>query len=80
MKQEVFIPHVIPVDMKQGIYSNPKIEKSWNDLTLLGKNEFICYVTSAKKEETRIRRIKRTIAMLTQGKSRPCCWVGCTHR
>ena len=46
----------------------------------VGKNEWICWVTSAKKEETRKRRIEAGIDKLRGGMRRPCCWPGCPHR
>ncbi|MCZ9304690.1 YdeI/OmpD-associated family protein [Corynebacterium sp. c9Ua_112] len=52
----------------------------WESLTPLGRNEFICWVTDAKKDETRARRIRRTREELEEGKRRPCCWPGCKHR
>lgn len=52
----------------------------WDDLTPLARNEFICWVISAKKEETREHRIKRLCEELLEGKRRPCCWIGCSHR
>ncbi|MCI5108413.1 MAG: YdeI/OmpD-associated family protein [Candidatus Pacebacteria bacterium] len=52
----------------------------WEDITPLARNEFICWVTSSKKEATRKRRVKRTCEELLEGKRRPCCWSGCVHR
>jgi len=62
------------------ITSFSKVLKAWEDITLLAKNEWICWIESAKKEETRISRIKRTGTELMKGKRRPCCWGGCNHR
>jgi len=72
--------HTLPIDLKTKIYSNSKILDIWNGLTPLGKNEFICWVISAKKPDTRERRIIRTIEEILEGKRRPCCWPGCPHR
>ena len=52
----------------------------WNNLTPLGRNEWICWAESAKKVETRQRRINRITTELLEGKRRPCCWAGCSHR
>ncbi|HVX37595.1 MAG TPA: YdeI/OmpD-associated family protein [Hyphomicrobium sp.] len=43
-------------------------------------NSWICWIESAKKAETRTRRIERTKEDLSSGKRRPCCWPGCRHR
>jgi hypothetical protein len=37
-------------------------------------------VTSAKKEDTRKRRIEVGIDKMCGGMRRPCCWPGCPHR
>ena len=52
----------------------------WEELTPLGRNEFICWVEDAKQPATRQRRIQRTREELLEGKKRPCCWAGCIHR
>lgn len=72
--------HKLPIDFKKAINSNPKVFLLWQDITPLARNEFICWVTSAKKPETRARRIHRTLEELNEGKRRPCCWAGCPHR
>ena len=74
------LPHNLPKDLKETINASPVVLASWKDITPLARNEFICWVTSAKKPETRAKRIKRTQEDLTKGKRRPCCWPGCPHR
>ena len=53
---------------------------AWEDITPLARNEFICWVTDAKKPETRARRIVIARDKLHKGERRPCCWIGCIHR
>lgn len=72
--------HATPKDLKEVLNSNKKSLETWNDITPLARNEFICWITSAKQDETRERRIKITKENLAQGKRRPCCWAGCPHR
>jgi uncharacterized protein YdeI (YjbR/CyaY-like superfamily) len=74
------MPHKLPPDFKKAIYSIPKVETLWNDITPLAKNEWICWVTSGKLAETRAIRIKKAISKLSGGMRRPCCWSGCPHR
>lgn len=66
--------------MQAAIEADPATLALWQDLTPLGRNEFICWVEDAKKPETRQRRIVRTGEELREGKRRPCCWPGCIHR
>ncbi len=69
--------HKLPADLKKSLTT---VKATWEALTPLAKNEWICWVESAKKSETRERRIKRTRDALAEGKRRPCCWPGCPHR
>lgn len=72
--------HKIPTDLKDSLVAKQNVYSAWEDITPLARNEFICWVISAKKPETRKRRIRRTCEELDEGKRRPCCWAGCPHR
>lgn len=72
--------HDLPDDLRSALTDDADAATTWRDLTELGRNEFICWVTSAKKGETRARRIRRTLEEMAEGKRRPCCWPGCDHR
>ena len=72
--------HKIPEDLKKAITSVPKAKKLWEDITPLAKNEWVCWVTSGKKLETRGIRIEKALSKLKSGMRRPCCWSGCPHR
>ena len=71
--------HKIPNDWQQALIKSD-LETTWNDITPLARNEWICWVDSAKKEDTRTRRIVVGISKLKSGMRRPCCWAGCPHR
>lgn len=72
--------HKIPADLRKALNSVSAAQKAWEDITPLARNEWICWVNSAKKSETRNHKIERTCNELMQGKRRPCCWPGCPHR
>lgn len=72
--------HRIPQDLRKALVSNSKLLAIWEDLTPLARNEWICWVTLVKKEETRKAHVKRVISELGKGTRRPCCWLGCIHR
>ncbi len=74
------MPHKMPPDFKKAISSSRKAREVWEVVTLLARNEWICWVTSGKKEETRGIRIEKAISKLEGGMRRPCCWAGCPHR
>lgn len=72
--------HKTPADIRSALVATPGARATWDDITALARNEWICWVTSAKKEETRAKRLKQMGENLSDGKRRPCCWPGCPHR
>jgi uncharacterized protein YdeI (YjbR/CyaY-like superfamily) len=74
------VVHDLPADLKKALTSEAKALETWQDITPLARNEWICWIESAKKAETRTRRIEWGCSSLKDGKRRPCCWPGCPHR
>ena len=72
--------HTLPPDLRKALATAPKAKSVWDDITPLARNEWICWVTSGKKAETRDIRITKAISKLKSGMHRPCCWAGCPHR
>lgn len=80
MKLSGGVVHTMPVDLRDAIMATSKVMALWEEITPLARNEWICWVISAKKEETRAIRIKKAISKMSGGMRRPCCWAGCPHR
>ncbi len=74
------VAHKMPEDLRTALTSDSKALSLWEGLTPLARNEWICWVTFVKKDETRHEHVKRTISELKEGMRRPCCWLGCIHR
>lgn len=72
--------HQLPDDLRAALLSDDASLAAWNDITPLARNEWICWVESAKLIDTRERRVQRTYTELAEGMRRPCCWPGCIHR
>jgi uncharacterized protein YdeI (YjbR/CyaY-like superfamily) len=72
--------HKLPDDFQKAIVADLLADDLWKTFTPLARNEWICWVTSAKKAETRTRRIKVGIDKMRKALRRPCCWPGCPHR
>jgi uncharacterized protein YdeI (YjbR/CyaY-like superfamily) len=53
------ILHVVPDDMQTTLSSDATLLEKWNKLTPIQRNEWICWVTIVKKQETREDHIKR---------------------
>ena len=74
------VVHELPEDLGEALKHDPQAMATWEDITPLARNEWICWVESAKKAETRLKRIDWGRESLGEGKRRPCCWPGCPHR
>lgn len=74
------VVHTVPEDLRRVLVSDSKALQLWNGLTPLARNEWVCWVTFVKKDDTRREHVKRVISELKEGMRRPCCWLGCTHR
>lgn len=74
------VAHKVPVDLREALIADLKALNLWEGLTPLARNEWICWTTFVKKEETRNEHVVRVVEELKEGKRRPCCWIGCIHR
>lgn len=74
------ILHEVPSDIEKVLTTNKELLTKWESLTPIQRNEWICWVTIVKKQETRNEHISRMIVELNEGKRQPCCWPGCPHR
>ena len=74
------VVHDLPNDVRSALRSDAKALAAWEDITPLARNEWICWVTIVKREETRKEHIERLVTQLKEGVRRPCCWPGCPHR
>ncbi len=74
------VVHDLPADLRQWLAADEAALARWEDLTPLARNEWICWIESVKRPETRRAHVERTGAHLKEGKRRPCCWPGCPHR
>jgi uncharacterized protein YdeI (YjbR/CyaY-like superfamily) len=74
------VVHDLPDDLGAALASDAAALKTWEDITPLARNEWICWTISVKKAETRAKHVARALEDLAAGKRRPCCWPGCPHR
>jgi uncharacterized protein YdeI (YjbR/CyaY-like superfamily) len=72
--------HPTPDNLKHALAADHSLAANWKNLTDLARNEWICWMTSAKQEATRDKRFARLCEEVAAGKRRPCCWPGCPHR
>ena len=72
--------HAVPDDLRAALDDDRQLQSRWGALTELGRNEWICWMTSPKTAETRAKHLARLQEEVRDGKRRPCCWPGCPHR
>ena len=65
----------VPADLRKALATAaPKARALWSDITPNARRDWIHWITSAKQEETRTRRIKNACSILASGKRRVCCF------
>jgi hypothetical protein len=74
------VVHELPPDLKKALAGDKAARATWEDITPLARNEWICWVESVKTPQIRQEHVERCVADLKGGKRRPCCWMGCVHR
>jgi len=70
----------MPVDLRQALEAAPSAQTLWAEITPMARRNWILWISSAKQEETRRRRIENACDMLAGGKRRPCCCPGINWR
>ncbi|MEZ0374529.1 MAG: YdeI/OmpD-associated family protein [Candidatus Sericytochromatia bacterium] len=63
----------IPADLLAPLDASEEAMTLWEDLTPLGRRDWIRWIEAARTPETRARRVMRTVEQLSEGKRRPCC-------
>ena len=64
----------VPADLKQALAANAEAKATWKDITAVARRDWIHWITSGKKAETRVKRIDVAIDKLACGNRRACCF------
>ena len=64
----------VPSDLQKALRAAPKARALWSDITTIARRDWIHWITSANRPETRTRRLKNICTMLAAGKRRVCCF------
>lgn len=62
---------IIPAILKDALEKNPFCKEFYNTLSFTNQNEYAQWISSAKKEETRKKRLEQTIEKLKAGVKNP---------
>lgn len=65
----------VPADLRKALAAAPaKARDAWKDITPAARRDFVHWIVSPKKAQTRVKRIEMACDMLAKGKRRPCCF------
>lgn len=64
----------VPADLKRALSSHPAARATWDDITPLARRDWIHWITSGKKAETRTKRLAVACDKLAAGQRRACCF------
>lgn len=64
----------VPSDLRKALAAAPGAMAAWRDITPAARRDWIHWIVSAKKAETRTRRVVNACSMLAGGKRRVCCF------
>ena len=64
----------VPADVREALAAHQAARATWDDLTPVARRDWIHWITSGKKAETRERRIHTACDRLASGKRRACCF------
>ena len=64
----------VPADLEQALAGNAAAQATWADITAVARRDWIHWITSGRKAETRARRIGVACDKLASGSRRACCF------
>lgn len=64
----------VPTDVRNALAAQPAAKAQWETLTAIAQRDWIHWITSGKKAETRLKRIDTACDLLGSGKRRACCF------
>lgn len=64
----------VPADLRKALAADPAARATWDDITPVARRDWIAWITSGKKAETRGKRVAVAIDKLASGSRRACCF------
>jgi uncharacterized protein YdeI (YjbR/CyaY-like superfamily) len=68
---------VVPADFVAALNKSKKARAAFDNFSYSHKKEYLEWITEAKREETRVKRIRTALEWLAEGKSRNWKYVNC---
>lgn len=70
-------PLPVPQDLQAAIDASPAAKATWDDFPPSCRREYVEWVTDAKRDETRGKRLNQTVEWLKEGKKRNWKYENC---
>lgn len=70
-------PTALPGDLRAGLRKNRAAGATFEKLSPSGRKEYVAWITEAKRDETRQKRLSTTLEWLAEGKSRNWKYENC---
>ncbi len=64
----------LPTDLRKALAAHPAALATWKDITPVARRDWIHWIGSGKKAETRVKRIDVACDKLASGQRRACCF------
>lgn len=64
----------VPKDILTALSTHPEAHDLWMKITPMARWEWVRWIRSTSKDETRKKRIEVAMSKLKSGERRPCCW------
>ena len=64
----------MPSDLRKALAADDEARSTWKDITAVARRDWIHWITSGKKAETRAKRIEVARDKLACGNRRACCF------
>ncbi|MGY1410739.1 MULTISPECIES: YdeI/OmpD-associated family protein [unclassified Luteimonas] len=64
----------LPPDLRKALAGHPAARATWDDISAVARRDWIHWISSGKKAETRIKRIATACDKLASGQRRACCF------
>ena len=58
---------IIPIELQQELNSNKKLKKGFDSFSLSKQREYADYISEAKRESTKLKRLEKIIPMIISG-------------
>ena len=64
----------VPADLQESLLASPAAMDTWNSINTATRVDWIYWLDTSKKAETRTKRIAAACDMLAKGKKKVCCF------